>query len=105
MEQCTDHLHLLTHTTPEAPATALRFLDMMLGGFDSEEDIELTVAVPADWHDQEVQALVFLNDRGQWVELESRVEREGKRLRLTLPAGRLMHIAVALVRQYQPAPL
>lgn len=102
MNQCTDQLHSPTCTTSEAPATALRFLDMMLGGFDSAEDIELTVAVPVDWHD--LQALVFFNEGGQWVELESRVEREGERLRLTLPAGRLRHIAVALVPQYQSAP-
>lgn len=105
MNQCTDQLHSLTRTASEVPAAALRFLDMMLGGFDSEEEIELKVAIPADWHDQEVQAFVFLNEGGRWVELESRAEREGERLRLTLPAGRLMHLAIALVPQYQSAPL
>lgn len=105
MNQCTDQRHSLTCTTSEAPATALRFLDMMVGGFDSAEDIELTVTVPADERGQEVQALVFFNEGGQWVERESQVERKGKRLKLTLPAGRLMHIAVALVPQYQSAPL
>ncbi len=98
MNQCTDQLHSMTRTTTsEAPAAALRFLDMMVGGFDSGEEIELTVAVPAAPH--EVQALVFLNEGRRWVEFEGRVEREGERLKLTLPAGRLMHIAVALVPQ------
>lgn len=101
MNQCTDQLHSLTRTASEVPAAALRFLDMMLGGFDSEEEIELKVAIPADWHDQEVQAFVFLNEGGRWVELESHVEREGERLKLTLPGGRLMHLVVALVPQYQ----
>ncbi len=96
MNQCTDQLHAMTcTTTSEAPATALRFLDMMVGGFDAEEEIELTVAVPA----ASVQALVFVNEGGGWVELESGVEREGQRLKLTLPAGPLRHIAVALVPQ------
>ncbi|MFN4218080.1 MAG: hypothetical protein ACK4HB_02150 [Candidatus Bipolaricaulia bacterium] len=105
MNQCTDQLHSLTRTTPEVPAAALRFLDVMMGGFESDEEIELKVAIPADWHDQEVQAFVFLNEGGRWVERESRVEREGERLRLALPGGRLVHVAVALVPQYQSAPL
>jgi hypothetical protein len=39
------------------------------------------------------------------VELEGRAERQGERLKLTLPGGRLVHVAVALVPQYQPASL
>ena len=105
MDQCTDQLHSLTRTASEVPAAALRFLDVMLGGFDSDEEIELEMAIPADWHDQEVQAFVFLNEGGRWVERESHVEREGQRLKLILPGGRLMHLAVALVPQYQSAPL
>ena len=95
MNQCTDQLR--TRTASEVPAAALRFLDMMVGGFASDEEIELKVALPADWYDQEVRAFVFLNEGERWEELEGRVEREGERLRLTLPAGRLMHVVVALV--------
>nr|BAL59172.1 hypothetical protein HGMM_OP3C327 [Candidatus Acetothermum autotrophicum] len=108
MNQCTDQLHALTRAAPEVPTTAsapatLRFLDMMLGGFESEE-LEFTVTIPADWRDAEIQAFVFCNDAGRWVELEGRAERQGDRLKLTLPGGRLVHVAVALVPQYQMVP-
>ncbi len=105
MNQCTQGS--LTRPAPEVPAAAsatLRFLDVMLGGFESEE-MEFTVTIPADWRDAEIQAFVFRHDAGRWVELEGRAERQGERLKLTLPGGRLVHVAVALVPQYQPASL
>lgn len=104
MNQCTDQLHALTRTAPEVSAVALRFLDVMMGGFESDE-MEFTITIPADWRDQEIQAFVFRNDAGRWVELEGRAERIGERLKLTLPAGRLVHVAVALVPHYHQAPL
>ncbi len=104
MNPCTDQLHSLTRTAPEVPAAALRFLEVMLGGFEAEE-MEFTVTIPEDWRDQEIQAFIFRRDGGRWVELPGRIERNGERLRLTLPGGRLVHLAVALVPQLHPAPL
>jgi hypothetical protein len=105
MNQCTDQLHSLVRTAPEASATALRFLDVMMGGFETEE-LEFTITIPADWRDREIHAFVFCHDAGRWVELEGRAERTGERLKLTLPGGRLVHVAVALVPHYpQEVPL
>jgi hypothetical protein len=105
MNHCTDQLSssVLTRTLakPAIPAAALRFLDLMIGGFESEE-VELKVDIPTDWHDQEIQALVFRNEAGRWVELPGKAEREGEKLKLTLPAGRLIHLAVAFIPQGQP---
>jgi hypothetical protein len=100
MNHCTDQLNSSARTlsAPEIPAAALRFLDLMIGGFESEE-IELKVNIPADWH--EIQALVFLNEAGRWVEVPGKAEREGEKLKLTLPAGRLIHLAVAFIPQGQ----
>ncbi|MCS6937010.1 MAG: hypothetical protein NZ610_07695 [Candidatus Bipolaricaulota bacterium] len=87
---------LKTHTEP----SALRFLDLMVGGFAAEE-IELSIKIPMDWQGQEVQALLFLNDAGQWVELPSQLEQQGRRLKLTLPptGDAISHLAVAFVLQ------
>lgn len=108
MNHCTDQLpsstcgrtRTLSKPMPEIPAAALRFLDLMIGGFESEE-VELKVNILTDWHDQEVQALVFLNEAGRWVEVPGKAEREGEKLKLTLPAGRLIHLAVAFIPQGQ----
>ncbi|GEM_PF-1416283 len=90
MNSCTEALSTLART--EAPATALKFLDLMIGGFDSEA-IELTVPLP----EPHTQVFVFMCEGGGWVELEGCVQQHEKKLRLTLPAGSLRRIAVALV--------
>lgn len=106
MDSCTGQLNssvrALSEPLPEIATPALRFLDLMLGGFGGEETLEFTLDIPHDWRDQEIQVLVFLNDRGQWVELEGRAERQGEKLKLSLPGGCLVHLAVALVPHAQP---
>lgn len=89
---------------PELSASALRFLDLMVGGFAAEE-IELSIKIPPDWQGQEVQALLFLNEAGRWVELPSHVEQYGRKLKLTLPptGDPISHLAVAFVPQRQDA--
>ncbi|MCS6902790.1 MAG: hypothetical protein NZO41_00700 [Candidatus Bipolaricaulota bacterium] len=84
----------------QLPASALRFLDLMVGGFAAEE-IELSIKMPPDWQGQEVQALLFVNEAGQWMELPSQVEQRGQRLRLTLPptGDAISHLAIAFVPQ------
>ncbi|MCI2429094.1 hypothetical protein LM602_04525 [Candidatus Acetothermia bacterium] len=97
-------------TSTHLPASALRFLDLLVGGFAAEE-IELSIKMPPDWQGQEVQALLFLNEAGHWVELPSQVEQHGQRLKLTLPptGDPVSHLAVAFVPQrpesepFQPA--
>ncbi len=96
MNQCTDQLHPAVRTAPEVSAPTLRFLDVMMGGFEIEE-MEFTITIPADWRDQEIQAFVFCKSAGRWVELEGRAERIGERLKLMLPGGRVVHVAIALV--------
>ncbi|MCS7197196.1 MAG: hypothetical protein NZ930_00680 [Candidatus Bipolaricaulota bacterium] len=88
MNSCTEALSTVVRTE----ATALKFLDLMLGGFDSEA-IEVTVALP----EPHTRVFVFAREGGEWKELEGCVERQHKKLRLTLPAGALRHIAVAFV--------
>mgnify|MGYP001773228441 CR=1 FL=1 len=90
MDLCTEGLSTLART--EAPATALKFLDLMIGGFDSEA-LELTVPLPG----AHTQVFVFVREGERWVELEGCVEQQQEKLRLTLPAGPLRHIAVAFV--------
>ncbi len=91
-------------TQPEPPASALRFIDLMVGGFEAEE-IELAIKIPPDWQGQAVQALLFLHEAGRWVELPSHVEQYGRKLKLTLPAtgDPISHLAVAFVPQRQAA--
>lgn len=90
----------------QVPASALRFLDLMVGGFAAEE-IELSIKMPPDWQGQEVQALLFVNESGQWVELPSRIEQHGQRLKLTLPptGDAISHLAVAFVPQRSESEL
>lgn len=90
MNSCTEALSTLART--ETPATALKFLDLMIGGFDSEA-IELAVPLP----EPNTQVFVFVREGGRWVELEGCVKQHEEKLRLTLPSGPLRHIAVAFV--------
>lgn len=90
MDLCTEELSTLSRT--EVPATALKFLDLMIGGFGSEA-IELTVPLLKP----NTQVFVFVREGGRWIELEGCVEQLEEKLRLTLPAGPLRHIAVAFV--------
>ncbi len=90
MNSCTEALNILART--EAPATALKFLDLMIGGFDSDA-IELTVPLA----EPNTQVFVFMREGGRWVEVEGCVKQHEGKLRLTLPSGPLRHIAVAFV--------
>lgn len=90
MNLCAEELSALART--EATATALKFLDLMIGGFDSEA-IELTVPLLKP----NTQVFVFVREGGRWVGLEGCVKQHEGKLQLTLPAGPLRHIAVAFV--------
>lgn len=90
MNSCTEALGILART--EAPATALQFLDLILGGFDTHV-IELTLPLPHP----NTHVFVFLREGERWVELEGCVRKHEEKLHVTLPAGPLRHITVALV--------
>lgn len=90
MNACTEALGTLART--EAPATALQFLDLILGGFD-DQGIELTLPLPHP----NAHVFVFLREGERWVELEGCVRKHGEKIHVALPAGSLRHIAVALV--------
>jgi hypothetical protein len=93
------------------PNSAMRFIDLVVGGFATRE-LELKLDVPEEFHGEEMQILVFASERGRWVELPSAVEIQGSKLCLCIPMEELkrhptsvVHLAVALVPQSYMASL
>ncbi len=88
------------------PNSAMRFIDLVVGGFGSRQ-LELKLDVPEDFEsDEGVQILVFASERGRWVELPCEADLEEAQLRLCIPLAELnasptslIHLAVALVPQ------
>jgi hypothetical protein len=90
MSSCMEELSTLVRT--EASSTSLKFLDLMIGGFEAEE-LELIVPSPGP----KTHVFVFVRDGGSWTEVKSCVQEDGGQLRLKLPAGPLRHIAIAFI--------
>lgn len=88
------------------PNSAMRFIDLVVGGFGSRQ-IELKLDVPEDFDTGDgVQILVFASERGRWTELPCEAELEDSQLRLCIPleelnasSTSLIHLAVALMPQ------
>ncbi len=88
------------------PNSAMRFIDLVVGGFGSRQ-VELKLDVPDDFDNGEgLQIMVFASERGRWVELPCEAELANSQLRLCIPLDELnasptslIHLAVALMPQ------
>jgi hypothetical protein len=70
MSSCMEELSTLVRM--EASSTALKFLDLMIGGFEAEE-LELIVPSPGP----KTHVFVFVRDGGSWTEVKSCVQEDG----------------------------